>query len=464
MAIVLRYVKDGCVIESFVGIEHVSSTTALSLKSAIDDFFSRHGLSISKVRGQGYDGASICKLSVVAVAKKHTYVEDLFLLVTNIVTVVGGSAKRQNMIREKQAALVYEAIDRGELSTGQGLNKETSLKRAGDTRWSSLQNTLISMTNMFSAVVDVFDTLAHDSDKKFEARVLRDSIQTYNFVFLHLRKNIMGITADLSQAMQRKDQDIVNAMKLVTICKQRLQKMREDGWESLLLQVSSFCEKHKIEVLNMEDMFCFPGKLKRLAPHITNLHHYHVEFFYEVIDMQLMELNYRFSETATELLLCVASLNPIDSFSAFDKQNLVRLAQLYPNDFTAVEVGILEDQLKTYIMDMRSSDEFFGLKSIVDIAKRMVDKKKEDQVYPLVYLLLTLALLLPVATATVERVFSGMKIMKTRLLNRMADEWMNDNLLCYIEKDIFDDIDNKVIIRRFHYMKNRRVQLPNVLI
>ena len=59
MAIVLRYVdKKGHVIDHFAGIEHVSSTTALSLKAAIDRFFSRHGLSISRLQGQGYDGTS----------------------------------------------------------------------------------------------------------------------------------------------------------------------------------------------------------------------------------------------------------------------------------------------------------------------------------------------------------------------------------------------------------------------
>ena len=40
MAIVLRYVnKAGCVVEHFVGLEYVTSTTALSPKYAIDTFF-----------------------------------------------------------------------------------------------------------------------------------------------------------------------------------------------------------------------------------------------------------------------------------------------------------------------------------------------------------------------------------------------------------------------------------------
>ncbi|RWR97035.1 zinc finger MYM-type protein 1-like protein [Cinnamomum micranthum f. kanehirae] len=59
MAIVLRYVDErGCVIERFLLVEHVTNTTAQSLKAAIDAIFSKHGLSITSLRGQGYDGAS----------------------------------------------------------------------------------------------------------------------------------------------------------------------------------------------------------------------------------------------------------------------------------------------------------------------------------------------------------------------------------------------------------------------
>ena len=58
MAVVVRYVNaEGHVIESFLGLKHVTNATAISLKEAIETFFSRHKLSISKMRRQGYDGA-----------------------------------------------------------------------------------------------------------------------------------------------------------------------------------------------------------------------------------------------------------------------------------------------------------------------------------------------------------------------------------------------------------------------
>lgn len=59
MGVVVHYVnKKGCVIERFLGLVHVSDTIATSLEKGIDSLLSTHGLSISSLRGQGYDGAS----------------------------------------------------------------------------------------------------------------------------------------------------------------------------------------------------------------------------------------------------------------------------------------------------------------------------------------------------------------------------------------------------------------------
>ena len=136
-------------------------------------------------------------------------------------------------------------------------------------------------------------------------------------------RTISGMTNELSQALQRKDQDIVNAMTLVKVCKQQFQMMRDNGWSFLLDQVSYFCERHNIDIPSMNDTFLTRGRPRCKAHEITNLHHYQVELFYVVIDMQLQELNSRLTEVNTELFLYMACLNPYDSFIVFDKQKLI---------------------------------------------------------------------------------------------------------------------------------------------
>ena len=107
---------------------------------------------------------------------------------------------------------------------------------------------------------------------------------------------------------------------------------------------------------------------------------------------------------------------------------------------------------------MRSSDKFATLKGIGQLAEKLVETKK-DVIYPLVYSLVTLSLILPVVTTTVEKAFSVMNIVKNRLHNRMRDQWMNDCLITYIEKDIFKTISNEKIMQRFQGMKTLRGQL-----
>jgi len=75
-----------------------------------------------------------------------------------------------------------------------------------------------------------------------------------------------------------------------------------------------------------------------------------------VIDRQLQELDNRFTEVSNELLLCVASLNSIDSFFAFYKEKLINLARFYLSEFSSMELMGLDNQVQNYIIDVRSSE------------------------------------------------------------------------------------------------------------
>lgn len=58
-----------------------------------------------------------------------------------------------------------------------------------------------------------------------------------------------------------------------------------------------------------------------------------------------------------------------------------------------------------------------------------------------------------------ERAFSVIKIVKTRLRNRMEDDFLANYLIVYIEKEIAERFTIDMIIDDFYSMKERRAQL-----
>ena len=89
------------------------------------------------------------------------------------------------------------------------------------------------------------------------AQTLLRVFNSFEFVFLlHLINEIFGYTNDLCNALQKREQDIVNAMDLLEFTKVELDVLRKDaGWEEFLKNVTSFCEKHKVKVVDMDGKY-----------------------------------------------------------------------------------------------------------------------------------------------------------------------------------------------------------------
>ncbi|KAL8499877.1 hypothetical protein ACS0TY_019762 [Phlomoides rotata] len=119
--------------------------------------------------------------------------------------------------------------------------------------------------------------------------------------------------------------------------------------------------------------------------------------------------------------------------------------QFYPSGFSAIALYELKSQLENCIFDVRLDENFSEVKVIGGLAQKMVTTRKHI-VFPLVYLLIKLTLILLVAIATVERAFSAMKIIKSPLRNKMSDGLLNDCLIAYIENDVFQNVSNEAIM------------------
>ncbi|CAL9025085.1 unnamed protein product, partial [Prunus brigantina] len=256
---------------------------------------------------------------------------------TSIVNIVGASCKRNEELKNAQAAEIEHMIAIDELEIEKGMNQIGSLQCASDTRWGSHLKLITSL-------------------------ITNDLCQ----------EELIEITNDLCQALQCQSQDIVNAMNHVSSTKALIQELRDDGWDSFLAKMNSFCEAHNIDILDMN------------AHYVARR------------DSQLQELNSRFSDETIELLILGSTLDPREVNKSFRIDDICQLVdKFYPQDF--------EDHEK------------------------------------------------------IERSFSAMPIVKTRLRNKMEDEFLTDSWIMYIEREIAKKFSINSVIDGFRDMKERRV-------
>ncbi|XP_059658799.1 uncharacterized protein LOC132305136 [Cornus florida] len=278
MALVLRYVdKDDFLQECLFDLVHVKDTTSLNLKKDLCAVFSHYNLDVHNLRGQCYNGASNMRGEWnVAASREVIVVHQFFSNLNFIINNIGASCKRTDELHSAQVMEIAHLIDLDELETGRGANQ-------------------IVLNNLIEDGCNY--KIRGDADTAF------NTLRLFQFVFiLHLIKDIMGITNILCQALQQKDQDIVNAMQLVSSTKQIILKLRENGWNNLLDIVKSFCECHNIDVPDLSVPYTkkIKGQSRHPQENITLEHHYRIDIFYGTIDLQLQKLNNRFSEKANE--------------------------------------------------------------------------------------------------------------------------------------------------------------------
>ncbi|CAN0875243.1 Zinc finger MYM-type protein 1 [Linum grandiflorum] len=420
MAVILRFVNSvGFLTECFFAIKSVPNTTVVTLNKVICHLLFEYNLQLHKIRGQGYDGASnisgqynglkalflqecsyayfvhcfahILQLTLVASAKDCGPIWKLFSLLDKVINLVKSSPKRTTELLEAHKRDTEQMVECGELETGRGANQNTTLQRAGATRWSSHFFSVESLIKMFAAVCEVLMEVSKNNtssqENKAEAEGALEEITTFKFVFcLHMMRKIMMETMFLSQAFQRESVYLLEAVGMVST-------IRDEGWEPLLEEVNSFCSKHDIDIHDL-NMLGRRGMDKMPLEQL-----YHFEYFNQVIDYQMSELDSRFNEATVRSLQLGVALDPRDSFSSYNADHIYQLAvQFYPQDFADHEQLLLPSQLPYYERHVvRNSN--FKVPSLAKLLEMLVKRRLKEQ-YTMICRLILLLLTLSVSTTT----------------------------------------------------------------
>ncbi|WOL04856.1 zinc finger MYM-type protein 1-like protein [Canna indica] len=120
---------------------------------------------------------------------------------------------------------------------------------------------LASVILVLSLIVSLMNDIENDLNNTL-ARIAAAAYISYmmdNFEFgflLHFMHLILGINFELSQALQRKDQSLANAIAFIRVVKHRLQDVRDSDFDSLLHETIDFCNKLESVIPNMKEAYC----------------------------------------------------------------------------------------------------------------------------------------------------------------------------------------------------------------
>lgn len=111
---------------------------------------------------------------------------------------------------------------------------------------------------------------------------------------------------------------------------------------------------------------------------------------------------------------------------------------------------------------MRADERFGNVNTISELAKLMVETKKTSCFSFGLFFEMEFSFGLSppqVSTcppASVERCFPAMKTVKTTPRNRIGDQFMNDYIVCFVEKDFLATILVDEVIAPFQKMEDRK--------
>ncbi|TYH79351.1 hypothetical protein ES332_D03G058300v1 [Gossypium tomentosum] len=345
------------------------------------------------------------ELALIATTREVVEVHQFFKDLSDIVSIVFASSKQHDELQKTQAAEITR------------MNQIGTLQHLGETRWSSHLNSitiLLTMYNATSTILENLKNIAPNHSQRGDAHNTYNRLRSFEFIFiLHMIKEVLGVTDNLCQALQRRSQDILNVMSLVSTTKDLIQKLRDDGWDELLKNVISFCETWEL-------------------------------------DFPYMNAQY------------IMDRNPKEFFKLFDIDKICSLvSKFYPEDFSTRE-RMFRYELKHYELDVCKHPDLRKISTLTELCRSLVESGKSIM-YPLFDRLICPILTFLVSTASAKRVFSAMKIVKTRFCSKMKDDFLRSYLVVYTEKEIAENFNVNKIINGFSEIKDWKVQFKYIL-
>ncbi|KAL4142042.1 hypothetical protein QTP88_004574 [Uroleucon formosanum] len=480
----LRFVdKEGKIREHFICFEELPGASASNYFNILNKCIEKYNLDFSMCRGQAYDRASTMSgrfsglqskvkelnplamyihccahnfnLVLIDSIRSSVVAVSFFGTLETLYTFLTGSLPRLHILKEEQAKQVEGVI--------------LTLKKLSDTRWASHKRAVDSVYNSLPTIVKTLKQISKGkisntkSKTVSEAQGLLFHVMKLKFSFmLVMWKNILGKAYILSNYLQNTSIDLTTAFNMITACSENIKSMRttehflEIQKNAIVLcetfdGTSKFDEQRNKNTKQFFDEMGVDDNLNKSADLNFKIHTYFV-----ILDSFVNVLNHRF-EDFSNTVQQFECLDPKKYF--FDKKiseksinQLIKLSDIYQIDIDQDDLILEYESFSSVYYHLNKDCE--GI-STNDVLKFMITNDMISS-YLNLSTLYKIFYTLPVSSATAERSFSRLKLIKTFLRSTLTEEKLSNLAILSIEKCTAEKIDFDKVIETFAQMKKRR--------
>ena len=494
LSICCRWVVEGHSEEHFITILHIRALDSETLAHAITTYMESHGLDFKKLIGQGYDGAApfsgrntgvqkrmrtlsghalyihcSChrlQLASIQAAESVPQIQKFFGMLLNLWKLFYYSPKKAEKLKEVQSVLNHP---------------ELKVVKPSSTRWLSHERCVRAVRKELPAILITLQDL-YETTGDAEAFGVQSILSSFAGVAtVIILCEILNLIATLNCFMQRKATDFSRLKVILDSILDQLKCLkREDAdWCSEVEStVATLESEHEIAVHTSV------GVSRRSSVSNTTLESFRNTVVIPYVDKLVENIQSRFSGEGVAVVVAMSIFNPValpkaddPSFLTYGKEEIKQLAAFYGHEaevkfqgemfkFPPVVDGeVLTSEWPVFRRALLHEKQAFMS------SKNLTKSPTFQQLYPAIqssdayggifsemFKLMNIILALPVGTATVERSFSQMKMIKTRLRNRLNDSNLTRLMRIAIEGPELNSVNFAEILDIFK-QKNRRISL-----
>lgn len=344
--------------------------------------------------------------------------------------------------------------------------QQFELQRLSDTRWACRYYACRTIIKRLPAILKVLDEITdeHNPDRAVDARGLRAQLDFRFLAMLSSFEIILGESQSTSNILQAPKLDLAKATDVVELLKDRMKEYRteEERFHSIWQDTIDLAEHCKIKTPEDGEQITRRNKRKSSAPARLEdsvltapvVEHrrgntkdaFRIEVFYPILDNIISELDRRFSNENCNIMRGIQALSP-------ESDGFLLLSKVKP--FAETFNANMDDLVHE-----------------LHQAKRLIERKMDDRPSSLLeftcaiepykeafhelYRLCKIAVTIPVTSASSERSFSALNLIKTYLRNSMGERRLSNLGIIHIERKRSNDLDLEEFIDIFANNHNNR--------